>query len=255
MRYAESETNIGHVIAHTRNKFISVMRKPENFVKRAVRFIRKKMFGWKENIMREDVRIVVSEQIIEYPLVYRYLEPGDKKILDFGGFESILPLQLSALGHHVTVWDQRKYPFNHTNINVFHGDIFEDSVPRALFDVVISISTIEHLGLGRYCDSINEKPDIIAVRKLWSLVERNGKLLASVPAGKPATQRGYRVYNEKLIRDVFPDIVELEFFRKEGYEGQWRHADSKEIETVEYENPLGSMPCEAVAFIVCRKKN
>jgi hypothetical protein len=103
-------------------------------------------------------QLVVSEQIIENALVLRYLAESAESILDFGGVESTLPLTLCALGYRVTVWDQREYPFTHPNLQTIQRDIFEAQPdPELRFDAVVSVSTIEHLGLGAYGD--REVPD------------------------------------------------------------------------------------------------
>jgi len=168
-------------------------------------------------------RLIVAEQIIENPLILRNLREKDKTILDFGGFESILPLQLSALGYEVTVLDQMPYPFCHPNLTILCAEIFSNPlILTQKYDVVVSISTIEHLGLGHYGDAVIEDGDRKGVEILWNFLKKGGRLMASVPAGKPTIQRGYRVYNKQRLTEFFPNISSTYWFTKNGREGVWQ---------------------------------
>lgn len=53
-----------------------------------------------------------------------------------------------------------------------------------IFDVIISISSIEHDGLGRYGDPLNPFGDIEEMRYLKSMIKNDGMFILSVPVGK-----------------------------------------------------------------------
>ena len=200
-------------------------------------------------------KLVVSEQIVENSLVLRNIRESDKRVLDFGGFESALPLQLSALGYEVTVLDQRYYPFSHNNLKVLSSDIFADKLDiEEKFDVIISISTIEHLGLSAYGKShYDEDADMRGAEILWNLLKPGGRFMVSVPAGKFSIQRGYRVYDEARIEKVFPHVTQIKWYKKEGREGTWSQVVKDGIRDLVYEEPYSRMPVEAIAFIICDK--
>ncbi len=44
------------------------------------------------------VQYVLSERIVEYPLLFQYINKEDKTILDFGCVEDLLPIHLCSLG-------------------------------------------------------------------------------------------------------------------------------------------------------------
>jgi hypothetical protein len=197
---------------------------------------------------------VVSERLVENPLVAIAVGSVPQTVLDFGGYEGSMALQLAALGHDVTVMDQRSYPFEHPNISAVTADIFDSGVviePR--YDVIYSISTVEHLGLGYYGDKVVEDGDAAALAKLWEGVRPGGRLLATVPAGKPTVCRGYRTYDGATIERVFPAIDAVRWFKKPGREGMWVEVQEHEVVGLEYEKPAASRPCEAVAFVSCQK--
>ena len=50
------------------------------------------------------------------------------------------------------------------------------------FDVVVSYSSVEHDGLGRYGDPLNPEGDFHAMQELWDVTRPGGVLLLAVPA-------------------------------------------------------------------------
>ena len=200
-------------------------------------------------------RPVFSEQTLEYPLLYQAIEPGVKTILDFGSVENILPMVLCSLGYQVTGLDFLPYPFQHPNFRFIQHDIMTWGPKEDAFDMVISISTMEHVGLGYSGDPLQQDGgDKIAAGKLWKSLRKGGKLYVTLPAGKPHEQRGYRTYNEARIRQLFPNIERLRFFRKAGRFEPWaEEQDSSRIDSLSYSNYDALYPTEAVAIIEARK--
>lgn len=52
------------------------------------------------------------------------------------------------------------------------------------FDVVVSYSSIEHSGLGRYGDALNPWGDIITIAKAWCVTQKSGILVLGVPTSE-----------------------------------------------------------------------
>lgn len=50
-----------------------------------------------------------------------------------------------------------------------------------LFDAVVSFSSIEHSGLGRYGDALNPWGDLIVIARAWCVTRTNGSLVLGVP--------------------------------------------------------------------------
>lgn len=91
-----------------------------------------------------------SNRDIEYDFAYRNVVGQKFCILDIGGCDSLLPIVLAKAGHRVTVYDFRPYPGRHPNLTVIQGDFLSNNLPSSSFDVVILVSTLEHIGLGGY---------------------------------------------------------------------------------------------------------
>jgi hypothetical protein len=256
MGYMTGNDDLKAVAVFLRNKNLALLPVRAGLYDRILNRSMRVLEGLKGRRMRSrGVELVVSEQIIENGLVLRHLADRNRTVLDFGGFESILPLQLSALGFKVTVWDQRPYPFRHPNLDVICLDLLEMAVePIRRFDEIISISTIEHLGLGHYGDEAQPDADIRGVEILWRMVAQGGRLLVSVPAGATySVQRGYRVYDEERLRLVFPNATSIEYYAKNGREGVWFPIPPADIRMISYENAGGQMPVEAIAFVISAK--
>ncbi len=257
MKYRHSNSNLRDIQRHVRNKNLAVLQSSPGLYSKILRHLSLSIGELQiKAILRNQNRaqVVISEQIVENPLILRNLRDEDKTVLDFGGFESLLPLQLSSIGYKVTVLDQREYPFQHPNLKVACLDLFNDQLPtKEQYDVVLSVSTIEHLGLNAYGDSVQKDAGKKGVEILWSLVKPGGRLMASVPAGKPIIQRGYQVYNEAMVREVFPNATSIRWFMKEGREGVWGEVESKVVANLVYSEPFGLMPTDAVVFVICDK--
>lgn len=253
--YCDAGTDFDDVVRHLRNKSIGIYPVRWSPMLKVVH----RLFGEVAKLRYRALRkagwqAVVSEQIVEGALILRHIRTDERRVLDFGGYESLLPLTLTALGHEVTVLDQRAYPFQGPRLRSVTADLFgEMPFSAESFDLVISVSTIEHLGLGGYDDVQKPDGDRLGVERLWELVRPGGRLMASVPAGRPTIQRGYRTYDEAALRRVFPPLDAVLWFMKDGRSGTWSASNAQRIASLTYDNPLDEMPAEAVAFVIAQK--
>mgnify|MGYP001560032320 CR=1 FL=1 len=72
--------------------------------------------------------------------------------------------------------------------------------------------TIEHIGLGRYGDTINPNGDLKAINELKRVLAKDGNLLFVVPIGKPKVQfNAHRIYSYAQIVDYFKNLELVEF--------------------------------------------
>lgn len=251
-----ASSRVRDAVHHTRNKNIVVEPRRLSLRDRLVRAL-----WWRSSRLRDarlaagPLSVIVSEQVIENASVLRHVDPSVRKVLDFGAFESTLPLALAALGIEVTVVDQRPYPFSAERLAVLQHDILQPLTSlRPDFDLVYSISTIEHVGLAHYGDPPAPDGDRLALAHLWDKVRPGGRLIFSVPAGRPGVQRGYRVYDEAGLRRIMPADGEISFYSKRGRRGVWGPTPAGEIADHVYENYMGQAPAEGVAVVVITKQ-
>ena len=70
-----------------------------------------------------------------------------------------------------------------------------DSLPK--FDTCISVSSIEHSGLGRYGDDIDTMGDVKAMQDIKHLLKKDGLCFLSVPIGEDRVMwNAHRVYGK-----------------------------------------------------------
>merc|ERR1719161_988457 len=84
------------------------------------------------------------------------------------------------------VYNPRELRTNLTRI-VLYDDIANDG---ELYNAVFSYSSIEHDGLGCYCDPIDPEGDRHAIQDFWQWLRPNGLLFLGVPVGDHSVVRG-----------------------------------------------------------------
>ena len=237
-------------LAHVRNKNLTVDVRRPSFGLRAVRRVQRWCAAREKTLLPDSgTRLLVTEQVLENALILRHLGEATD-ILDFGGFESTLPLSLNAMGRRVTVLDQRPYPFAADGLTTIRADVLQPLAGlEARFDLTYSVSTIEHVGLGMYGSPVHDEGDRVALTHLWATVRPGGTLAFTVPAGRPGIWRGYRVYDEAALRAILPAAGTMQFFLKPGRFGTWRAATPAEIAAHVYQEYTAQTPIEGVAFV------
>lgn len=122
-----------------------------------------------------------SSRDVEYDFAYRNVVGNGLNILDVGGCDSLLPLVFAKMGHSVTVYDFRPYPERHPNLTVVQGDFLTNSLPASSFDVVIMISTLEHIGLGGYGAPEYPDADFVVMEELDRILVSGGRAIITFP--------------------------------------------------------------------------
>lgn len=151
------------------------------------------------------MRCMISERIVEYPLVFRNITKPHSRILDIGSSESFLPYQLASLGHFVVAsdlfppsqqWRKKRrlgrwvvhadwegYVLKHRNLHFVREDATRLGHKDETFDHVTAISTIEHIGCYGTRVADPTVPGLRAMSEIHRVLKREGSLLFSVPYG------------------------------------------------------------------------
>jgi hypothetical protein len=72
------------------------------------------------------------------------------------------------------------------------------------YDVVVSFSSLEHDGLGRYGDPLNPNGDIDACIEAYTMLNKGGYFICGIPIGFGCIEGNFhRIYNQKRIDKLF----------------------------------------------------
>jgi SAM-dependent methyltransferase len=190
--------------------------------------------------------VAVDERVVEYPWLFDRLNRVDGplgRILDAGStlnHDFILdraPLRKADLTIMTLAPEKRCY-WSKGYSYVF-GDFRQTKFKDAAFDTIISISTLEHVGLDNtllYTDDLekaetNEKGFVDAVREFRRILAPGGRCLITVPYGKHANFDWFQVFNKAMIQLLIatfePSSFDLEFFSYD--KAGWRRASEMEV--------------------------
>lgn len=131
-----------------------------------------------------------------------------ENILDIGSYRLYLIGLLACF--KITTVDIRQRTPSIENEILAICDAKKLSFPDNSFDVVISLCSIEHFGLGRYGDDIDPIGDHKAISEMIRVLKPNGRLIISttVTRGKPAIVfNAHRIYSYTQISDILGEMV------------------------------------------------
>jgi SAM-dependent methyltransferase len=168
----------------------------------------------------------MDERVVELPWAFAADARG--KLLDAGSALN----HADVLGHfapavsdlHIVTLEPEAQAFTQARISYVFADLRELPYRDDLFDTVVSISTLEHVGMNneRYgVDGLEgEAPDrelALALGELKRVTRAGGTLLLTVPYGRPDDLGWFRVFDrravERIVDVVDPTSSEISVYR------------------------------------------
>ena len=124
--------------------------------------------------------------------------PG--RILDIGSYRHFI---LGLLAHFpVTTIDVRKRKAISRNETLITGDAKKLNLPNDSFDLVLSLCSVEHFGLGRYGDEIDLSADQKAFLEMVRVLKPGGRLVftTTITRAQPSIAfNAHRIYNREML--------------------------------------------------------
>jgi SAM-dependent methyltransferase len=154
--------------------------------------------------------IAVKERILEHMFVHTRLPPPPARVLDLGCAESICALEMASFGYEVQGVDLRFHPVQHPKFSMVRADIAHLPFLDGVFDVAVSLSTLEHVGLDAYGPVSKATSDQRAVDEVRRALRPGGRFILTVPFGQPATTRLQRVYDASGLDHLLRDFRRME---------------------------------------------
>lgn len=189
---------------------------------------------------------LLNERFIEYAWVLRHLNLDRGSILDVGCGASYFPLLLSLQGFDVTALDTHNFDYGFPYYKFIQGDASSVKLDRK-FDRITMISTLEHIGTQQ--QPYDKTRDSKTITNLGNYLKPNGLWLVTVPFGKEKYLPQWRVYTQRRLNKLFPNIVKQEYFIREVK--FWRKTRREEVEKLDH--PRG--PSIAITCFVAKRKN
>lgn len=169
----------------------------------------------------------INERILEIPFIYSRIPFDPVRILDVGACESSVSLSLASIGHRVTALDTRKYHFPHPQLEIITGDIINHHRPN-YYDLVICLSTLEHIGIEVYGNTSQIGQDERAVKKMFQNLKKGGRLLLTTPVDLVSgAVPGSRIYTVPDLKKILRNFKKIKIYY--GYKNKfqnWIQADT-----------------------------
>ena len=119
--------------------------------------------------------------------IHKYIDMNGKRVLVVGSERPWVEAVCLKLGAaHVTTLEYGQIDNAHPQITTLTPGEFRELYRTGKlepFDVVVSFSSLEHPGLGRYGDSLNPWGDILALARAKCVTKPGGYLALGVPTG------------------------------------------------------------------------
>ena len=137
-------------------------------------------------------------------------------------------------------------------LKVYKDDIRNVCLPKCYFDIAISISVLEHIGLQgpKFPDG-----DRLAIDIISQALKPDGLLFFSVPFGKPVVMETFRVYDAVRLKWLMQDrftVIEESYLVWNGF--VWQKKSCPDAERVGFLKSNPSMN-RGVTLIKAKKAN
>lgn len=179
------------------------------------------------------------DRALEYPWALRNVDLKSGNFLDVGStvgklFRKHLPESVNVYAINT---DKEKRFSKNENINHVVGDIRKTQFEDNFFNVITCISTLEHIGVeGRYNILRDDFGDENALKEMFRILKKGGKLLLTTPFGKEDVLPINRLYNGQRVKKLFKNfkIVSSTFMKYDPDYYIWKDVTEQEASNTDW---------------------
>lgn len=197
----------------------------------------------------------IDERCVEYPWVIAHLPPQSWRMLDAGSTFNrsyLLDLpEMRARRLHIVTLAPEEACYHYKNVSYMFEDIRSLPMKDGLYDVIVCISTLEHIGMdnaqiAKASKYQENSPDdfVVAVKELSRVLTSGGTLLMTIPFGRYQRYRYFQQFDMARVRraiDAFGAArsVKEQYYR---YTRQgWNTASGSNCEDCRYVDWVGKV--------------
>lgn len=109
-------------------------------------------------------------------------------------------------------YDFRPPKIHLDNLSSEHTDLLSLQFDDNSIDSLSCMHVVEHIGLGRYGDTLDPDGDLKAIGELTRVLALDGNLLFVTPIGRPKIMfNAHRIYSYRQIMEYFKNLELVEF--------------------------------------------
>ncbi|MDP3027338.1 MAG: hypothetical protein Q8N63_06525 [Nanoarchaeota archaeon] len=173
----------------------------------------------------------INERTIEIPIVLEYIKNSNPdKIIEAG----------AVLRHYTTAPWKVVDKFENGN-NIINEDLVNFN-PKEKYDLIISISTLEHVGFD---DENNPVKIVNTMENMKKWLNKNGRMIVTMPIG-------YNKYMDNLVFSNKPYFNKIYFMKRINRKNKWIEASIDEAREARYNYPYNN--ANAVVICIWEKK-
>lgn len=164
----------------------------------------------------------LDERVVEYPWLFSRLPADAEMMLDAGSvlnFDFLLELPMLDNKTIVIYTLEPEGVVGKASVSYIYGDLRQTILRDNLFDVIVCMSTLEHVGMDntmlyaqrtRFHEAqTSDYRDVII--EIKRMLKPAGKLFLTVPFGKYKNHGWMQQFNAKMIDDVIRLFAPAEF--------------------------------------------
>ena len=199
----------------------------------------------------------LNQRAIEYPWVIESLRMVPKRslILDVGCAESLLSHELIAKGFRVVGIDIRDHPFKDKRMVFLKRNVLDTRLPDNTFDAIVVVSTIEHIGLESYGQTVKDADgDLKAMNELKRILKPQGIIILTTPyiGGGPLRVNPFqREYDRQRLHELTKGlkVIRADYFYplRRGKRARWLRLSKENMDKQTFNVEAG------IACLVLRK--